>query len=174
MRLVRGRGEARWLPSRHNFALFRLLAWLRYRNAKPAPDDGILMIDRHQSRFETWAVMLWFLASTACFIASALPWSLPLALLAGVAIAIPLFQLVIFVSGLALWPLFRRITRAAMIPYRFNGAFLMGMFLAAAAYCATRATWVRFAGRQVLVFAVLNAVAAAIVFFLRGGSAFED
>ncbi len=31
MKMVQGNAAARWLPSRHNFALFRLLAYLRLR-----------------------------------------------------------------------------------------------------------------------------------------------
>jgi hypothetical protein len=44
--MVHGNAAARWLPSRHNFALFRLLAWLRLRNAHPEPAPVILGIDR--------------------------------------------------------------------------------------------------------------------------------
>ncbi len=175
MKFVRGRGEARYLPSRFNFALFRLFAHLRIRFAKPQPSDEILVIDRHQSAFETWAVLLWMLLSSTCFAAAT--WfagcTLPLALFLGAIVTLTLVQLAGPVLGVFLWPLFRRVTGTTMIPYRFNGVVVMGIFIAAAAYCATRPTWVRFVGRQVLALVALNAIAAAIVLLLRGGSESE-
>ena len=40
-RIVRNRADARLLPSRHDFALFRLVAWMRLRRAKPAPTPSV-------------------------------------------------------------------------------------------------------------------------------------
>ena len=72
MRVVRGRADARWLPSRHNFALFRLAAFLRLRRARPEPCDGSCVIDRHQSAMETWLVMSWVTLTFACYLAATL------------------------------------------------------------------------------------------------------
>lgn len=176
MRFVRGRADARHLPSRFNFALFRLAAYLRVRRAMPQAGDEILVIDRHQSTFETWAVMLWFLLSATAFGTATwfADWTLPLALLFGAVTTLVVCQLALLLSGLVLWPLWRSITRTTILPYRFNGAVMMGAFLAAAAECATRPAWVRFAGRQALIIAALNVVAAAIVFLLRDSIARLD
>ncbi|HKR65275.1 MAG TPA: hypothetical protein VJZ00_16200, partial [Thermoanaerobaculia bacterium] len=84
MRMIRGRRDARWLPSRHNFALFRLLAYLRCRTLAPEPADVMIMIDRHQSTLENYTVSAWIFVTLTCSIAATLfaSWPVPVALLA--------------------------------------------------------------------------------------------
>lgn len=161
MRIVRGRADARWLPSRFNFALFRLYAFVRMKSAKPEPADVSLVIDRNQNSIESAVLSVWTTATIACYAAGTLfaSWPLPLALLAGIPVAITCLEIPIVVVGLALR------NRENNIP--LNSAVLMVLLIAAAAYFARAQTWVRFVAWQFLAAVALNAVAAAIVFSMR-------
>jgi hypothetical protein len=159
--MVHGNAAARWLPSRHNFALFRLFAFLRLRNAGPEAADVILNIDRYQSNVETWTVTVWVLASATAFLTTVLP--LPLAFLA----AVVGIQAALITSGLVFAPLWNALTGRETPGVRVSSFVIMGVLAAGAAYCTTRPAWVRFAGWQFLSLVALNAIAAAIVFLLR-------
>ncbi len=165
MRIVRGRADARWLPSRFNFGLFRLYAFLRMKLAKPQPADVSLVIDRNQNPVESAVLSTWTTATIACYAAGTLfaSWPLPLALLAGIPVAITCLEIPIVAVGLALRH------RENNIP--LNSAVLMLLLVAAAAYFARTQSWVRFAAWQFLAVVALNAIAAVIVFSLRGAIA---
>jgi len=165
MRLVRGRSEARWFPSRHNFALFRLAAYFRLRIARSEPFEGIVAIDRYQSNTETYLVAAWIVLTLACYLTVTLfaSWPVPLAFATAVPVALAGVEVPMIASGLVLTlvaPRGKDITRA-------NSVSVMLLFFAAAAYFAMRPTWVRFAAWQVLFLGAANAVASAIVFFVR-------
>lgn len=164
MRMVHGNAAARWLPSRHNFALFRLVAYLRLRNAHPEPAEVILGIDRHQSNTETWTVSVWVLVMATIFISAV--FALPLAL--SFVLAVAGFQVALITSGLTLAPLWNAVTRLDTPAVKVSSFAIIGLLAAGAAYCATRPTWVRFAGWHFLSMLALNAIAAAVVFLLRG------
>ena len=158
MRLVRGRAEARWLPSRHRFALFRLFAFLRLRSAQPEPREGlILVVDRDQSAAEHHSVSLWIVLTVTCYFAVTLfaSWPLPLALPVSFVVAAAAVEVPLLVFG-------------TFAPPRVNSFLCMSVFTAAAAYFAMERSWVRFAAWQFLALLALNALAAAIVFLLRG------
>jgi len=169
MKTVRGRRDARWLPSRHNFALFRLAAYLRARTAAPEPADVFLIVDRHQTAFENYSVSVWVLFTLTCFIAASLfaSWPVPVA----IAVALP----VAAAATHAPWA----IVSAFLAPFamrhethlRIQSWAMMSCLLVTAIWFATRASWVRFAAWQFLAFAVVNAAAAAIFFLLRGSVA---
>lgn len=164
MRFVRGRAEARWLPSRHNFALFRLAAYLRLRNAQPELRDALLFIDRHQSAAETWIVGVWLVATIACYLAVTLfaSWPLPLALLTAFALVWATIQVpMLMIAGVT--SLVMRKENHLTV----NSFLNMLLYTCAAAYFATWTTWVRFAAWQFLAMLVINAMAAVIVFLLR-------
>jgi hypothetical protein len=163
MKMVQGNAAARWLPSRHNFALFRLLAWLRLRNARPVPSAVILGIDRHQSNTETWTVTVWVLVMATIFLSAAL--AIPLAL--SFVLAVAGFQVALITSGLTIAPLWNAVTRLGTPGVRVSSFVIMGLLTAGAAYCTTRPTWVRFAGWHFLSMLGLNAISAVIVFLLR-------
>jgi len=152
VKAVRGRADARWLPSRHHFALFRLFAYLRLRIATPILcDDLVLTIDRDQTAFENYTVGVWFVLTMTGFFATLSPLlSLPLALIT--------VQVGIVIVGLAL-PRGINIRAASVIH--------MSLMTAAALYFATASSWVRFVAWQFLALVALNAIAAIIVFLLR-------
>lgn len=173
MRVVHGRADARWFPSRHNFALFRLAAYLRLRRARPEPCDGSFVIDRHQSAMETWLVMSWVTLTFACYLATTLfsDWHIAAALPVSVPLAIALIELPVIVSTLTIVPLFRSIVRGHANGIRLNGFVLMTLFSAASAYFARHPSWIRFVAWQFLALLALNAIAAVIAFPLRDSMA---
>lgn len=140
----------KWSPSRHHFALTRLIA--RFMRSKPDHTVTVIYsVDRHQSAIENHTVAAWFTLSTACFIAAALPLVTPVALLVALPLSLLAIQLPIYVTG---------------IPFnnpRVNAKFLMLCGAAAAAYFATQPGWVRFVAWSFLGVIALNAVAAIIV-----------
>ena len=85
---------ARWLPSRHYFALARLTAVVMGRS-RTAPrlevDHLLLAIDREQSAVENYTVSVWFWLTTACYLAAVFPFRPWIA----IAIAIPLAAFVV-------------------------------------------------------------------------------
>jgi hypothetical protein len=174
MKLVRGRGEARCFPSRHNFALFRLAAYLRLallrrRHPEGEPVDGIFVLDRNQSSGETYAVAAWLTLTLTCYLAATLfgGWPVALALAAALPVAFIGVEVPMILSALAIAPILHRLRPGSKDITRVNSFVLMLAFIAASAYFAVHATWVRFAGRQVLAVVAANAGAAVIVFFLK-------
>jgi hypothetical protein len=161
VRLVRGRADARRLPSRHNFALFRLAAFLRMRRAQPEPRNVVLVLDRHQSTFETWLVLSWVMLTVSCYCAVTLfrHWHITLALAVSLPLVFMLLHVVVIVTGLTL----ARVSRDGI---RANSVILMFLITAASAYFSTRPGWIRFVGWQFLAMLALNALAAMIVFAL--------
>ena len=159
MKVVRGRADARWLPSRHHFALFRLYAFLRLAGAKPQPREGlVLVIDRDQTAFEHHGASIWIMLTLMCYIAAGLSaaWPLPLAIAASIPIAAIVIEIPMYVSGLLLR----------------QGAWLNGiatlLFMAGlSAYFARQGSWARFVAYQFFAVLAINAVAAIVVFLLR-------
>jgi hypothetical protein len=162
VKLVRGRADARWFPSRHNLALFRLAAFLRLRRARPEHRDVLMVIDRHQSATETWMVMCWLTLTLACYLAVTVfaGWNVAIALATSLPLAFALLEVPAIVSALTIAPFAQNGIRA-------NGVVVMLLFAAASAHFATRPTWVRFVAWQFLTLLALNAIAAVIVFALR-------
>ena len=162
MKIVRGRANARWLPSRHNFALFRLAAyWKLRRSLATLRDDNsvILVIDRYQSAFENHSVAAWYFATLTCFIAATLFASLPIPL--ALAVAIPVAMVVTELPFHTVGLMFRR------AGIRAQSFVQMSFLIGAATWLATTSSWVRFVAWQFLGIVVLNALAAVIVFLLR-------
>lgn len=160
MRIVRGRYDARWLPSRFNYGLFRLYAYARMKTAKAEPRDVALVIDANQNPIESFAIGVWATLTLACYAAGTWfeSWPLPLGVLAGVVVGLTALQLPIIVIGLA------RRTRNN-IP--LNSAVMMALLIGAAVFFAGAASWIRFVAWQFLAVVALNAVASALVFLLR-------
>lgn len=169
MRLVRGRAEARWFPSRHNAALFRLYAYFRLRNASPEPRNAVLVIDRHQSNVETWLVLLWCVGTAACYLAATVfaRWNVALAMLAALPLAFMLIEFPAVLLGLTVAPLWRVLTRTSGNGIAINSFVMMLLLAGASCYFTTQRTWARFVGWQFLVLLALNAIAAVVVFLLR-------
>jgi hypothetical protein len=164
----------RAMPSRHNFAIFRLIAYLRLRGVRLSGEaDRVLFVDRHQSAYESYSVGVWLLLTLTCYLAALMNRiALPLALAIALPVAWIVLQADMVLTGLAIAPLVRVIARKpGQNNIQINSFLVMLQMFAAAAYFATRPTWVRFAAWQFLAVAALNAVAAALVFLLSGAIA---
>jgi hypothetical protein len=148
VRIVRDREDARWLPSRFHFALFRLFAFARMLAARPRERRGMmLVIDRDQSEVEHYTVALWIVLTVSCLLGSIMPVLVAL-VITPFALQIPLY---IFGRGI-----------------RFNSILTMTLIAIPAAYLARKPVWVRYAAWQFLAMIALNAVAALIMLALRG------
>lgn len=169
MRLVRGRADARWLPSRHNFAIFRLAAWLRLRRARPQSADVILFVDRHQSTTEAVVVGCWYTATAACFLMPLLAGRMPdfVAILLAPLTAVAGLQIGIVLCALVFAPLWSAVVRRSVDRTRVNSFVLMSVLALAASYYAGQPSWVRVVAWQVGAVVLLNALASVIVFSLR-------
>jgi hypothetical protein len=171
VRIVRGRAEARWLPSRHRFGLFRLWAYARLRSAKPEPRPGLMLIvDPDQSAVECYTTSTWIALTTAGYIAAELAkrWPLPLAIAAAIPLACIALHLPLLV-GAAIVPVIQALARRRVAWYAaINSTAIAAVHILIAAFLAKEQTWVRFVAWQALVVFGLNAIAAAIVLLLRG------
>jgi hypothetical protein len=168
--VVRGRAEARWLPSRFNFALFRLYALFRLRTAKREERPMMFVIDRHQSAAENYLVAIWLLATVSCFFAA--PLAGRFSPLVAAAIAVPLgsaaLQALLCSVGYFVTPAIRRLTRMPeQWTLRVDSAIVMFGIFAAALYFASQPSWVRMAAWQFLVLFALNAIAAVALLPFR-------
>jgi hypothetical protein len=169
MKMVRGRPEARWLPSRHSFALFRLYAYLRLRYAKHETRDVILGIDPYQSNTEAWTVAVWTTLTSAWCIAGTLlaSWPIAIALTAAIPLGMLGIQVTLVASGLTFAPLWNAITRMKTPGVKVNSIVTMSAVAALCAWSVRSATWARFAAWQFFAVFALNALAAIVVFLLR-------
>jgi hypothetical protein len=170
MRFVRGRAEARWLPSRHHFAVFRLNALLRLRSAEPETRDAMLAVDSHQSTTESLMVGSWFFLTAACYIAEALRprlW-LPAAVLLALPLSVFLFQM-IFVPAAAV---FGRLSVAAgrrvdESNVDLHSTLFMLILGGVSLRHAFGPAWTRFVAWQYFFCVALNLTAACAMFLLR-------
>lgn len=161
MKVVLGRADARWLPSRFNFALFRLFAYFRMRNAKPEPRDVALVIDRNQNAIESYLISAWAALTVSCYLAETLldSWPLPLAFVGAVFLATVVFEIPIILIGAM---------RKGRANHELQSAIAMMLLIAASAYFAFSESWLRIPAWLFLGGVALNAIAAVLVFLLRG------
>lgn len=148
MRIVRDRADARWLPSRFNFALFRLFAYLRLRASRPQPRPGLMLaVERHQSAAENNIVCIVMIVVVASFFDSL--WGIPAAIL--------IFQIAIVAAAGIM-----RIFRSGDTTHG-GGMIIMGITIVLAVWFA------RFdlVSRVFLALVALNAVAAVLMVALR-------
>ena len=175
MTFVRGRADARWLPSRYSFALFRLAAYVRLRRARAEAAHVSYFIDRHQSATENWLVGIWVTLTIACYIAAAVfaDWpliaSLPLSFVLSAVVGI---ELPVVISGAIIAPMWKALTGMKGDNHlRFNSIVVMMTFILAAVHFAAAESWARYAAWQFLGVVIANAGASVIVFLLRGSIA---
>ena len=167
-RIVRDRADARWLPSRFNFAIFKLFAFARLRSARPEPQPGLaLSIERNQSASENFIVAAIVFVVLAAFITSLLATSLPFGTACAVAIpttAVYINVQVVFIGAVIL-PFLRKLVRTRPeIAIAVNSAITGALILAAAALLAVSPSPLRHVGTAFLIAVGANALAAVIVF----------
>ena len=163
---VVNRAAARSLPSRHRFALARLIGYLRLRRSRPPseqPEHLILAIDRDQSALEMNLVALWVFITTTCYLAAALPVVLPLAIV----LAFPLAAIVIHLPVVIGGPLLRLMIGDGN-HIKIVSVTTMALLLLASGYFAMTATWARAVAWLFFAILIVNGFAAVMVWFLRG------
>lgn len=171
MTLIRNHPEARWLPSRCHFALFRLFAYVRLVTSRAVEDiPTVYAIDSEQNAFENFAVSALFVIAPAAYVAAALGHAVPLFLAIAIGVvATPLIvHLPFFAIGLVVMPLWRRITGkppGTNVPATSFGTMLL--LFAASVWFVFRPGWPRFIAYAVLALFALNATAAVVVLALR-------
>lgn len=159
------RPEARWLPSRHRFALARLIALARLGNARRAgkqPDHLILPMDRDQTAAEMHGVAAWIFATTTCYIVVALPFVLPLSIVLAIPLAAIAIHLPIVIGGPIL-----RLLIGDRNHIKIVSVTTMSLLLTASAYVATTTSWARFVAWLFLAILIINSVTAAVLWLLR-------
>lgn len=171
MRVVRDRGDARWLPSRFRFALFRLIAYFMLRAARQETAPGTIMaIEPDQSAVENYLVAGMVFLMTASFTAALLAAVMPFVVACVLALpaTLAMVQVPILGCGLTVTPLLRKLTGVPRErDMAINSAILMLLAIATAALLALHTSPLRHAGIAFLLLAGVNALAAVVVFLLR-------
>lgn len=152
MNVVKDKPAAKWLPSRHRFAISRLVAYVVLLVARPKPSDVdhiILAIDRDQSAIECYTAAIWYLGTLTCFLTALVP----------AVLAFPLALIVVQIPVYAFGLPFDN-PRLTSVGYAACGS-------AASLYFAMRPTWLRFVAYGYLGMIALNALAFAVLWLLR-------
>lgn len=166
MNVVVDRPEARWLLSRHRFALARLIAYIRLRGARPAankPEHLILPIDRDQTAAEMNGVAIWVFVTTVCYFAALLPLALPVAVILAIPIAAIVIHLPIVLGG----PMLRLLIGDGD-HVKIVSVMTMALLLIGSSYFAISPSWARFAAWFFFAILAINSVAAIILWLSRG------
>jgi len=165
--VVVDRPEARLLPSRHHFALARLLAYVRLRGTRSAasqPEEHLILpIERDQTAAEMNGIAIWVFATASCYIAAGLPLALPIAVLAAIPLAAIAIHLPIVVGG----PILRLIV-GDRDHVKIVSAITMAMLLIASSWVAMSGSWARFAAWFFFAILALNGIAAIMLWLMRG------
>jgi hypothetical protein len=169
--VVRDRADARWLPSRFDFALFRLFAYFRLKTIGPEEAPGlVLSIERHQSAIENYLISFCVCLVMAAFIASIVAANLPLG--PACLIALPMTGILISAQivfmGAVITPLLRKVTGmggAACIA--MNSILMSAIAITAAILLAIGSSPLRHIGTAYLLLLAANAIASVVVFLMQ-------
>jgi hypothetical protein len=164
--VIADRPEARWLPSRHRFALARLIAYAKLRGAPGianATEHLVLPIDRDQTSAEMNAAALWVFVTTVCYIAAALPliWS------AAIVVAIPLAAIVLQFPVVVIGPIVRMLIGDGN-HIKIISVITMSLLVIASSYFAASISWARYPAWFFFAVLIVNSAAAVVVWLLRG------
>lgn len=171
MRSVRDRAEARWLPSRFDFALFRLFAYIRLKRSRPEPKPGlVLAIQRHQGAIEAYLICILVFVVLASFVASLLATMMPFG--AACALALPVAAVYInaqiVFTGAIIAPIVRKIIRTDReIGIVVNATLWTIVIVGAACLLAVSESPLRHVGTFFLAAIAANAIASLIVFSMQ-------
>jgi hypothetical protein len=165
MNVVIDRPEAYWLPSRHRFALSRLIAYAKLRGARAVTNDVehlILPIDRDQTAAEMNGVAIWVFVTTVCYVAAALPLIWPVAII----VAIPIAAIVIHFPIVVIGPIVRMVIGDGD-HIKIISVITMSLLVIASSYFAVSASWARYAAWFFFAVLIVNGAAAIVVWLLR-------
>jgi len=159
VKAVRDCPAAKWFPSRHRFALARLLAFMRsHFPVTPRTDVDHILTSMHpdQSALEQYAIAIWFYVTLTCYIATVLPmrWIVTAPLIAALAVQIVTGSISAMGS-----------VRANHL--RRNSMALFGLMIIASAWFVMEPGLVRYVAYFFLAVVVLNAIAWLAMIALR-------
>jgi hypothetical protein len=169
--VVRDRADARWLPSRFDFALFRLFAYFRLKTIQPVVKRGlVLSIERHQSAVENYLITICVCVVITAFLASIIAATLPLG--AACLIALPatgvLVSVEIVMMGVAIAPLVRKVTgMSGAASIALNSVVMSAIAMTAAVLLSVSSSPLRHIGTAYLILIAANAVASVVVFLMQ-------
>lgn len=158
--------EAHWLPSRHRFALPRLIAYAKLRSA-PAPANNaehlILPIDRDQTAAEMNGAAIWVFVTTVCYIAAPLPLIWPVAIV----VAMPIAAIVLQFPTVIIGPMVRMLIGDGN-HIKIISVIAMSLLVIASSFVAASTSWARYAAWFFFAVLIVNGAAAIAVWILRG------
>jgi hypothetical protein len=165
--VVTDRPEAHWLPSRHHFALARLLAYAKLRGAHDAATNAehlILPIDRDQTAAEMNGVAIWVFVTTVCYIVAALPLIWP----AAIVVAVPIAAIVLQFPTVVIGPIVRLLIGDGN-HIKIISVIAMALLVIVSSYVAVSSSWARSVAWFFFAVLIVNGVAAVLMWFLRSG-----
>jgi hypothetical protein len=165
--VVRDRSEARWLPSRHHFAVARLIAYAKLRGARAGANKTehlILSIDRDQTAAEMNGAAIWVFITTVCYIAAALPLIWP----AAIVVAIPIAAIALQLPTVVIGPIVRLMIGDGD-HIKIISVIAMSLLVIASSYFAVSSSWARYVAWLFFTLLIVNGAAAIVVWTLRGG-----
>ena len=166
MNVVTDHPEARWLPSRHCFALAKLIAFTTLRGSRDIANNAehlILPIDRDQTAIEMNGVAIWVFVTTACYIAAALPLIWP----AAIVVAMPIAAIVLQFPTVIIGPIVRMLIGDGN-HIKIISVIAMSLLVIASSYFAVSNSWARYAAWFFFAVLIVNCAAAIVVLLLRG------
>jgi hypothetical protein len=170
MKVIRGRSDARWLPSRHRFAIFKLIAYGVFRASGPRPQPGLaLAIDRDQSAMESHMVAGWVMVCASSFTFALLDGVLHAGAATILAPIVAAILLQVFVVAPGLVPSLRWRDNVGI-----NSFITMLALTLAALHFAQSARWPRVVAWAFLASMAMNALASIVVRLMRHRLAAAD
>jgi hypothetical protein len=163
---ITDRPEARWLPSRHRFALSRLIAYAKLRGVRALANDAehlILPIDRDQTAAEMNAIAIWMFVTTVCYVAATLPLIWPVAII----VAIPIAAIAIHFPIVVIGPIVRMLIGDGD-HIKIISLITMSLLVIASSYVAVSNSWPRYVAWIFFAVLIANGAAAIVVRLLRG------
>lgn len=170
MKTVKDRADAKWLPSRFRYAIFRLFAYAMVLRSRPQEARGlVLVIDRDQSASEYYLISVWLLGTVTCYVGALLSrvTSGTIAAIAAFPVAWLLMDLPIFLPGLVM-PALRAAGVQQKHSLRVASILLYGLLTITASYLVLEQSWVRYVALSFFAILLVNALAAVVVRSLRG------
>lgn len=173
MNVIINRSAARWLPSRHRFALAQLLAFALLRRSEVQttddPDHLILPIDRDQSAAESYAVAIWVFLTVAAYLAATLPLRLPLSIIVAIPLASIVLHIPIVAGGLILRVLLGDKDHVKIVSLGTIGLLMVWSF-----YVVRSNSWARIVAMAFFAVLACNTIAAVILWLLRAAVRAEE